>query len=187
MARFTVIFDACVLYPAPVRDLLLQLACTGLFRARWSDAIHDEWIRNVLKNRPDINACTLDKTRQAMNRAVPDCLVTGYEPLIAGITLPDENDRHVLAAAIRGRADAIVTYNLADFPQDALALHGVEAQHPDEFISLLIDLAPEEVKQAAKEVLGRLKNPPLTEAEYLDRLQTLQLVETARFLQGKIT
>jgi len=116
MASFTALYDACVLYPAPLRDLLMHLAMTDLFRARWTDQIHDEWIRNVLANRPDLNRKQLERTRRLMNAHVLDCLVTGYENLIDGLTLPDPNDRHVLAAAVSADADVIVTYNLGDFP-----------------------------------------------------------------------
>lgn len=100
MANFTAIYDACVLYPAPLRDFLLRLAMTELFRARWSDHIHGEWMNGVVRNRPDIPIEQLDRTRKLMNQAVPDCLVTGYEELMDSLQLPDPNDRHVLAAAI---------------------------------------------------------------------------------------
>ena len=100
MAAFTAIFDACVLYPAPLRDLLLHLAGTQLFRARWTEEIHGEWVRNLLKNRPDLTRKQLDRTRALMDRAVPDCLVTGHLPLMEALILPDPGDRHVLAAAI---------------------------------------------------------------------------------------
>ena len=101
MANFSAVYDACVLYPAPIRDLLLQLALSDLFRAHWTNDIHDEWTRNVLKNRPDLTAEQLQRTRELMDANVRDCLVTGYESLIPSLELPDENDRHVLAAAIR--------------------------------------------------------------------------------------
>lgn len=103
MANFAAVYDACVLYPAPLRDLLLRLALTDLFRARWTDRIHEEWIRSVLENRPDLKPEQLERTRQLMNQAVPDCLVTGYEGLIDQLELPDPDDRHILAAAIRPR------------------------------------------------------------------------------------
>jgi hypothetical protein len=74
-SNFTVIYDACVLYPAPLRDLLMQLALTELFRARWTDRIHDEWTRNVLKNRPDLTVAQLNRTRSMMNAAIEDALV----------------------------------------------------------------------------------------------------------------
>ena len=98
--RFVVVYDACVLYPAPLRDFLVRLATTGLFAARWSDQIHAEWIRSVKAKRQDIDKIQLERTRDLMNQAVPDCLVTGHEQLIPALKLPDPDDRHVLAAAI---------------------------------------------------------------------------------------
>lgn len=115
MSNFTVLYDACVLYPAPLRDLLMHVAVTDLYRAKWTDAIHDEWTRNVLENRPDLKPEQLQRTRELMNAHVRDCLVTGYETLIEAVTLPDPDDRHVLAAAIRAGADLIVTFNLGIF------------------------------------------------------------------------
>jgi hypothetical protein len=133
-SSFTVILDACVLYPAPLRDLLMELAAGGLFRAKWTDEIHDEWTRNVLKDRPDLTPHQLARTRQLMDGAIMDPKVTGYERLIPSIALPDPHDRHVVAAAIRCSADAIVTFNLKDFPKDLLSEFDIEVQHPDEFI-----------------------------------------------------
>lgn len=127
MLGSAVIYDACVLYPAPLRDLLLHLALTDLFRARWSDAIHDEWIRNLLAKRPDLTPAQLARTRRLMDQAAPDCLVTGHETLIDQLRLPDPDDRHVLAAAIHCRARLIVTFNVNDFPPTALEPYGVEA------------------------------------------------------------
>ena len=92
-----VLYDACVLYPAPLRDLLMRLALTDLFQARWTDQIHDEWTRNVLANRPELTAESLARCRRLMDEHVPDCLVTGYESLIPTLSLPDPDDRHVLA------------------------------------------------------------------------------------------
>lgn len=83
--HFTVVYDACVLYPAPLRDFLVRLAVTGAFRARWTEAIHDEWVRNLLANRADLSREKLERTVALMNQAVPDCLVEGYELLIGGL------------------------------------------------------------------------------------------------------
>lgn len=170
MANFSVVYDACVLYPAPLRDFLMELALTDLFKARWTDAIHDEWIRNVLKNRPDLTLEQLTRTRTNMNDNIRDCLVTGYEDLIPALKLPDPNDRHVLAAAIRCNADVIVTFNLDDFPSQALQQYDVEAQHPDEFILQLLDLNPAIICTAAEIQRMRLKNPPKKPDEHLDTL-----------------
>lgn len=123
MSRFTVVLDACVLYPAPIRDLLMQLAVTDLFRAKWTDEIHDEWISNLLERRPELSSAQLERTKRLMNENVRDCLVVGYEQLITSIEgLPDPDDRHVVAAAYHCRADAIVTYNLKDFPSVSVRL-----------------------------------------------------------------
>jgi len=97
-SNFTVIYDACVLYPAPLRDLLMRLALSDLYRARWTDMIHDEWTRNVLKDPPDLKAEDLERTRSLMNAHVRDSLVTGFEHLIPSVELPDADDRHVVAA-----------------------------------------------------------------------------------------
>lgn len=184
MATFTALYDACVLYPAPLRDLLMHLALTDTFRARWTDRIHDEWIRNVLANRPDLKKEQLERTRSLMNANVRDCLVTGFESLIAGLELPDPDDRHVLAAAIRAGADVIVTFNLDDFPAERLEPYGIEAQHPDDFITHLLDLAPGAVCVAAKRHRESLHKPTKTVAEYLDCLARQQLPQTvARLAQ----
>ena len=136
-SHFTVIYDACVLYPAMLRNLLMQLTTTEMFRARWTEQIHEEWMTNLLGQRPDLERDQLDRTRAAMDRVVPDCLVTEYDPLIEGLELPDPNDRHVLAAAIRCNADAIITINLKDFPDESLKPYGIEAQQLREFSSIV--------------------------------------------------
>lgn len=182
---FTALYDACVLYPAPLRDLLLQLALSDRYRAKWTNTIHAEWIRNVLRDRPDLRLEQLQRTRELMDANVRDCLVLGYEPLIAGLTLPDPDDRHVLAAAIRARADVIVTYNLDDFPPAALAPYDLEAQHPDEFIDNLANLAPDAVLKAAQTCRARLRNPPRTPEEYLCALQAQRLPQTVAFLRQR--
>jgi predicted nucleic acid-binding protein len=181
--NFTVVFDACVLYPALLRNVLLQLATTELFRARWTEAIHDEWTRSLQADKPDITADKLAAYRQAMNDSVPDCFVTGYEPLMKGLTLPDANDCHVLAAAIRCRAEVIVTANLRDFPDEVRAPLGVRAEHPDEFVLHLIDLAPAIVCVAMKMVRSRLRKPPYTAEELPDRLAEHGLVGSASKLR----
>jgi len=186
MANFTALFDACVLYPAPLRDFLLRLAMTERFRARWTDDIHDEWIRNVLKNRQDLSAEQLDRTRQLMNRAIPDCLVSGHEEFIDGLELPDLDDRHVLAAAIRCHAGIIVTFNLKDFPVETLDKYGIEAQHPDEFVGHLLDLSPGAVCHAAKLQRQSLKNPPKSPQEFLDTLLQQGLAGTVAKLEEMV-
>lgn len=183
MARFTAFFDANVLYPADLRNLLMHLALTGLFRATWSAGVHEEWMSALLRNRPDLSREKLERTRMLMDQHATDALVTGYEDLIPGLHLPDPNDRHVLAAAIRGRADVIVTANLRDFPAEALAEFGIDAQHPDEFVLHLLDLAPGIVAAAAQNHRESLKNPPKTIDEYLNALEALGLTQTVSVLR----
>src|SRR5205823_142838 len=156
----TAIYDANVLYPAPLRDLFIRLAQAGLVRAKWTNTIHDEWLRNVLKDNPQLSPERLARTRALMNEAVRDCLVEGYEDLIDSLTLPDPDDRHILAAAIRVGAEVIVTYNVKDFPAETLAKFDIEAQHPDDFLVALFDLAPGLVCAAVKRQREGLRSPP---------------------------
>ena len=122
--NFTVVYDACVLYPNTLRDLLMELATRDLYRAKWTDEIHDEWIRNLKQNKPDLPIEKLYRVRDLMNENVRDCLVIDYQWLIEKLNLPDPNDRHVLAAAIKAKAEVIVTSNLKDFPQSELVQPG---------------------------------------------------------------
>ncbi len=181
-ASFTAVYDACVLYPAVLRDLLMWLGLSGRFRARWTEQIHDEWKRNLLLNRPELTYTQLDRTSALMDQAIPDALVTGYERLIPGLTLPDVDDRHVLAAAIRCGASVIVTFNEKDFPADALQAFGMEAQHPDEFIENLFNFDQAAVITAARNQRGQLKNPTMAPERYLDMLARADLARTVKAL-----
>jgi len=182
-ATLTAVYDACVFYPAPLRDLLLRLATTGLFRARWSAQIHDEWMRSLLNDRPDLDAAKLQRTRELADAHVQDCLVEGHEQLIPSLVLPDPDDRHVLAAAVRCRADVIVTFNLKDFPAKVLDPLGIEAQHPDEFVRHLCDLDQAAVVRCVKEQRAGLKNPPLSANDLLDTLLQQGLPQTVNVLK----
>ncbi|MFJ2494485.1 PIN domain-containing protein [Pseudomonas iridis] len=170
-SSFTAVYDACVLYPAPLRDFLMWLALSGRFRARWTKEIHCEWKRNLLKNRTDLTMEQLDRTSDLMDRAIPEACVIDYEDLVTGLTLPDRDDRHVLAAAIRCGAGVIVTFNLKDFPDELLAPFGIEAQHPDEFVENLFHLDPSAVVAAAQRQRQQLKNPVMDIDSFLNLLQ----------------
>lgn len=137
-----VVYDACVLFPAPLRDLFLRLGAAGLVQPKWTDQILDECFRNIAASRPELSGESLKRTRKLMNAAVRDCLVTDFEQLIDGLRLPDHDDRHVLAAAIRSGAQSIITFNLRDFPKDNLEPVGIEAQSPDEFLLWLRSSPP---------------------------------------------
>jgi hypothetical protein len=161
----------------------MRLALSGLFLAKWSADVHEEWITSVLRNRPDLSREKLERTRYLMDLHATDALVSGYESLIPALNLPDPGDRHVLAAAIRGRADVIVTANLRDFPQQVIAAFGIEAQHPDDFVINLLHLAPSVVAAAAHEHRESLRNPAKSIQQHLETLATQGLPETASALR----
>lgn len=181
--RYTAILDACVLYPAPLRDLLLSLASEGVFGARWTLQIQQEWIRNLSANRPDLRPEALARTVELMSTAVEDCLVEGYEFMIESLTLPDPNDRHVLAAAIFGHADAIVTFNLKDFPEANASQHGIEILHPDDFVVAQYDLDPIRFLSIIKANRERLKNPPKSAEDLIETYELQGLPQTCKFLR----
>lgn len=170
MTTYTVLLDACVLYPAPLRSYLLYLAQTGLYRAKWSEQIHDEWMRNVVANNQNLTLEKLQLTKSAMDKHATGCLVEGHESLIDAVTLPDPDDRHVVAAAIKGQAESIITFNLKDFPDAELEKYELKAIHPDEFLSDMMELNPSLVIQAAQNQRRSLKKPPLTPSEFLECL-----------------
>ncbi|CAP63773.1 conserved hypothetical protein (plasmid) [Cupriavidus taiwanensis LMG 19424] len=181
-SNFAVVYDACVLYPAPLRDLLMRLALTDLYRAKWTNQIHDEWVRNLLARRPELSADRLAGTRELMNRSVRDSLVFGYEHLIESIELPDPDDRHVVAAAIHSGSEAIITFNMKDFPEAALKEFNVEAIHPDDFVVDLFDLNAGKVLAAVADHRASLKNPPKSPSEYLTTLSAQGLTQTVLIL-----
>jgi hypothetical protein len=183
-SNFTAVYDACVLYPAPLRDFLMWLGLSGRFRARWSSQIHSEWKRSLLRDRPDLTAEQLNRTSVLMDQAIPDALVAGHEAIAENLRLPDPGDRHVLAAAVRCGASVIVTFNEKDFPADALEPFGIEAQHPDLFIDNLFDLDPAAVIAAAQRQRSQLKSPPMTVDAYLDVLLRQGLAQTTQALSG---
>ena len=177
-----VVYDACVLYPAPVRDLLMEIAISGLVQAKWTERIHQEWMSSLLADRPEIKK-RIQQTRRLMDAAIPDALVTHYESLINGITLPDPGDRHVLAAAIKCGAQLIVTANLKDFPQEHLAPYAIEAVHPDVLIEQQFGLNQAPVIACAKRIRARLLNPEINADEYLAILFSSRLPATADLLR----
>jgi predicted nucleic acid-binding protein len=156
----------------------MELAAARLFRAKWSEEIHEEWIESLLKDRPDLKREQLERTKQLMNAAVMDALVEGHEQLIAALTLPDPGDQHVLAAAVHCCADAIVTFNLKDFPGKVVSKYNIEVLHPDDFIHHQFGLNHAGVVIAAKTCRERLKAPPKSAEEYLATLGAQGLPKT---------
>lgn len=166
----SVILDACVLYPAALRDFLLQLVEAEVFRGHMTSTILDECFRSVLRKRPDLNPDKLRRTREAIEDAFADLMIEGHEHLIAGLALPDPDDRHVLAAAIHEGVPVIVTFNLRDFPATALAPHGVVAIHPDAFVSACVEAAPGTVVEVVWKQARGLRSPPTPVGQMLDRI-----------------
>jgi len=175
---FIVVYDACVLYPASLRDLLIRLAAKRVVQARWTQAILDEYVDALLERQPELERARLARTCELMNRAVPEALVQGYDQVMEALALPDPDDRHVLAAAIVSGAQVIVTQNLRDFPNEVLSPHGIEALHPDEFVLDTLDLAPGAVCEALAEQSANLKNPPMSRDDLLERLERVGLARS---------
>ncbi|EGK3609080.1 PIN domain-containing protein [Escherichia coli] len=179
---YPVVLDACVLYPSFLRDLLIRLGLTGLYQPKWSAIIENEWQRNLLADRTDLTQEQVQRTATLMNKAVPDAMITGFEPLIDSIALPDVDDRHVVAAAVRSNAEIIVTLNLKDFPTPELDTFGIEALHPDDFIMDLFDLNCALVLSAVSTQRRNLRNPPMSVDDYFAALLRQGMAQTVKEL-----
>lgn len=172
MARFLALIDASALFSIRVTNLSLEIAKSGVFQPRWSQTIHDEWRQAVQSSNPATDPARLAARQGAMDRAFPDALInSNYQPIDDSLTLPDPKDRHVLAAAIVGRCDVIVTFNLKDFPSDIVGRFRIDVQHPDEFLLHQLTLAPPEVVAAARAVRRRLHSPSTNVVEFLEGLR----------------
>lgn len=184
-ARYTALLDACVLYPLAMTDALLSLATSGFFAAKWTTRIEQEWMRAIERQRPDLVG-RLDVRRDSMREAIPDWEVpeSAWSPLVHDLELPDLDDRHVLAAAIVGHADCIVTANLQDFPAPVLIEFGLEAIDPDTFIINQWDLDPLRAVGAFKRMRARRRKPESSPADFADALEIGGLPKTARRLRA---
>lgn len=182
-SRYTALLDANVLVPIRLTDLFVQLAVDDLFRAKWTQNIHDEWMRTVQRIHPDIRLESLLRRRDQMDAKTRDALIKGYEMMIDSLELRDEDDRHVLAAAIVGGCDVIVTYNLKDFPKEILSRYDIEAQHPDIFLANLLDLFPGKFCAAVRKIRRRHLKKKFSISEYLDSLAEIELVATVANLR----
>ena len=182
--RYTALLDANVLYSVAISDALMEVAATGIYAAKWSKAIDDEWIKNLAKNRKRPES-DFHPRRDLMHDACPDWEVTedGWKLIEPCLSLPDVNDRHVLAAAIAGHADCIVTINIKHFPASVLDPLGITALHPDEFLLQQLELEPLVVLPAFKVMRARLKNPAFTPEKFVDAMERNGLIQTAAFLE----
>ena len=172
--RLVAVCDACALYSITMADLLTSLGEAGLFHPRWTHEIHEEWIRNLIENRgasANLTREKLEARRDAMIEAIEGSLVEDYEDLIPTLSLPDADDRHVLAAAIKAEADLIVTINLKDFPRKTLAAWNLTAKHPDDFTTDLLRTNQEAVVAVINEMRARRKRPPISGEDFLAQLE----------------
>jgi predicted nucleic acid-binding protein len=175
---FIVVYDANVLYPNTLRDLLIRISQAGLVQAKWTNEILDEMLRALARNRPDIPPDKLDRLRQLMNGAVRDCVISGYEPLVEGLKLPDPADRHVLAAAIKAGAQVIVTANLKHFPAAILRQWEVEAKSPDDFVLDQVGIDARTVAACIQQIADSRTRPPQGTEDVLSQLERDGLVES---------
>lgn len=171
MSRFSAFLDTCVLVPIATADLLLRLAEAGLFRPLWSAAILDELERALISVHPDLASGGAQRRVEQMTHAFIDAQVTGWESITENLDLPDPDDNHVLAAAIAGRADIIVTNNIRHFPDLVLNQHGLEAQSLDEFLLNQLDLSRDVTLRVLTEQAQAARRPPLAPAELLQDLE----------------
>jgi len=186
-ARYTALLDACVLYPLAMADALMSLATAGLFAAKWTARIESEWIAALEEKRPDLQG-RLDFRREHMREAIPDWEVPeeAWRACSGGLSLPDPDDVHVLAAALAGHADCIVTANLKDFPAEAVGALGIEVIHPDQFIVAQWDLDQLVAVAAFKRMRARWKRPSVTAEHFADAMERGGLPATAQRLREAI-
>lgn len=166
----TAVCDACVLYPFHQRNILIQASADGLYDARWTEEIHDEWMRNLTANVPALSIERLHATRRLMEQALPEALVGNFHHYIQDISLPDPDDRHVVAAAIEAKASHILTWNLRDFPVKELRKHRLISETPDGFLANIYDEAPELVVGSLANARRNLTKSGTSAQDFLDLL-----------------
>lgn len=177
------VLDANVLYGEFVRDMLLSLFYEGLFEAKWTAQITDEWVRHLLENKPSLTRESVQNTVMKMHQIRPSPLVDNYRQFIDKVDLPDANDRHVLAAAIASEARKIVTWNLRDFPERILATFGIVAESPDKFLADLVIEQPAEVARVFRNMRARRKKSAHSVDEFFETMKRGGLELTVRQLE----
>lgn len=182
--KFTCVLDTNVIIPIEIRDLIFWFAHYELFTVKWSKHIFDEW-GDVMK-RHKVTNVEIKKRIAKANEAFPDAMVMKYEPLIKALTLPDKKDKHVLAAAIKAKANIIVTNNLKHFPKPYLAEFNLSAKSADDFLTDIIDINPSRAIEAFKELVLNRRKPNLDEYEVLDRFRKNGLVNSANYLHSQL-
>jgi hypothetical protein len=181
------IFDACILYPFHLRNIVVQAAADRLVEARWTDAIHEEWIRSLTADAPAIPRERLQITRRLMNDSLPMAMVCGYEEHIPRVTLPDPHDRHVVAAAISAGASLILTWNLRHFPQTELKKFGLRRMTPDAFLCDLFDKVPELVVGSLANARQNLTKTRVSASDFIGILERQKLVQLVKRVENRIS
>ncbi|WP_316219372.1 PIN domain-containing protein [Bradyrhizobium sp. SZCCHNR2026] len=189
--RFTAFVDACTLVSVLRRNLLLTLAEAEFFRLRWSAEVLDETQKALeeihLKRGFQDAADRAARARAFMENAFEDAIVDGYDHLLPlAAKLPDQNDAHVLAAAVKTQASMIVTENLKDFPSNILSALNIEAKSADEFIADTIALDPGRAVAVIRQMRERFKQPEKTAGILLLEMEADGLVETVNLLRTYI-
>jgi hypothetical protein len=181
------VFDACILYPFHLRNVLVLAAVDRLVEARWTEEIHDEWIRNLAARAPSIPIERLQNTRRLMDDALPTAMVSGYENHIPEANLPDPNDRHVVAAGIAAAATIILTWNLRHFPAKELTKFGLRRETPDAFLSGLYDKVPDLTIGSLANARRNLTKTRVSASDFIKILNSQKLIELAKRAEKHLT
>jgi hypothetical protein len=171
--QYTVVLDTCVLAPMPAADFLLRLGEAGFFIPKWSNDILIE-LRGFLQSRGKTET-QINHRIEMMSLAFEDACISGYEDLVEGLNLPDKKDRHVLAAAIRGRADSIVSENIKDFPTSEVDKYGITIQNLDSFLVDQYQLSPSRFISTLKAQATKARRNP---QQILQNLRASTLLQT---------
>lgn len=181
---FIVLYDTDVLFGNSQRDLLIRIGLTGLVQAKWTEKIIDDLALALARQRPGMTTGKLDRLKQLINGSVPDCLVSDYEPLIDMLKLADPDDRHVLAAAIKAKAQVIVTNNIRHFPADDLRPWDLEAKTADDFVLDQIHIEDRIVFACIQQIVDSRKRHPVTIRDVLAELESSGLVQSVAALRA---
>lgn len=184
IGRYSAFLDANVLHPSFLRAALLWFADERLLRPVWSADVLAEWRRSLKRRFPDVDEAKLDLLQSKFTDHFPDAEVTGYQPFIDVLQLPDPDDRHVLAAAIVGRCNGIITANLKHFPPETVEAYGIEIVHPDDFIVNVIDLDEGRAIAACKRHRAAMGASAPTPDEYLASFERCGLIQAHQRLSG---
>lgn len=178
--------DACILYPFHLRNIIVQASVDRLFHARWTDTIHDEWMRNLVAKTPGLSIDRLEATKRLMDVALPSAMVAGYERHVQAVSLPDPDDRHVAAAAIEAGASTIITWNLRDFPVGELRKHGLMRQSPDVFLAALYGHVPEQLVSSLANARSNLSRSRVSATDFIGILRDQKLIRLAAQIEKHV-